>query len=189
MAPGGQVPAIAQRTEPRTKRTKIPRQKREFCASAIPFTLRVPRILIRRSGPPEGWVPAPSHVPLTALLITNGDAGLCIRMRWRNSLTSADPGVGQPTGLRVVHPVRHGAGRPPPQQGRAHIDGGAARLTEARVSIMQCKTKRRPGTCAAERRRAAPDMRPGKISASTFRQVRAIQGNGLRSRERRFESC
>jgi hypothetical protein len=33
---------------------------------------------IRRSGPPEGGVPAPSHVPLTALLITNGDAGLCI---------------------------------------------------------------------------------------------------------------
>jgi len=50
----------------------------------------------RRSGPPEGGVPAPSHVPLTALLITNGDAGLCIRMRCRNSLTSADPGVGEP---------------------------------------------------------------------------------------------
>ena len=49
-------------------------------------------------------------------------------------LTSADPGVGQPSGLRVVHLVRHGAGRPPPRQGRAHIDGGAARLTEARVS-------------------------------------------------------
>src|SRR5580700_5383098 len=48
---------------------------------------------IRRSGPPEGGVPAPSHVPLTALLITNGDAGLCIRMRCRNSLTSAEEGV------------------------------------------------------------------------------------------------
>jgi hypothetical protein len=34
-------------------------------------------------------------------------------------LTShADPGVGQPSGLRVVHLVRHGAGRPPPRQGR-----------------------------------------------------------------------
>src|SRR4029077_12187769 len=64
----------------------------------------------------------------------------------------------------------------------AHIDGGAARLTEARVSIMQRKTKRRPDACAAGRRRAAPDMRPGKISASTFGQVRAIRGNGLRSR-------
>jgi hypothetical protein len=30
----------------------------------------------------------------------------------------ADPGVGQPSGLRVVHLVRHGAGRPPPRQGR-----------------------------------------------------------------------
>jgi hypothetical protein len=29
-----------------------------------------------------------------------------------------DPGVGQPSGLRVVHLVRHGAGRPPPRQGR-----------------------------------------------------------------------
>ena len=45
------MPAIAQRTEPRTKPAKITRQKREFCASAIPFTLRVPRILIRRSAP------------------------------------------------------------------------------------------------------------------------------------------
>jgi hypothetical protein len=53
----------------------------------------------------------------------------------------------------------------------------------------QAKTKRRPDACAAERRRAAPDTRPGKISANKFRQVRAIQGNGLRSRERRFESC
>ena len=55
----------------------------------------------------------------------------------------------------------------------AHIDG-AGRLTEAWVPIMQRKAKRRPDTCAMERRRAAPDMRPGKISASTFRQVRAI---------------
>ena len=69
------------------------------------------------------------------------------------------------------------------------MDGGAARLTEVRVSIMQRKTKRRPDACAAERRRAAPYTRPDKISANTFRQVRAIQGNGLRSRERRFESC
>jgi hypothetical protein len=30
-----------------------------------------------------------SHVPLTSLLITNGDADLCKRMHGRNSLTSA----------------------------------------------------------------------------------------------------
>jgi len=66
---------------------------------------------------------------------------------------------------------------------------GAARLAEARVSIMQRKTKRRADAFAAERRRAAPYTRPAKISASTFRPVRAIQGHGLRSRERRFESC
>src|SRR5205823_4835663 len=35
--------------------------------------------------------PVLSHVSLTALLIANGDADLCIRMRRRNSLTSADP--------------------------------------------------------------------------------------------------
>jgi hypothetical protein len=34
-----------------------------------------------------------SHVSLTALLITNGDADFCIRMRRRDSLISADPGV------------------------------------------------------------------------------------------------
>src|SRR6516225_11759264 len=39
--------------------------------------------------PTGGWVPAPSHVPLTALLIANGDAGLRIRTRWRRSRTSA----------------------------------------------------------------------------------------------------
>jgi len=37
--------------------------------------------------------------------------------------------------------------------------------------------------------RVAPDMRPDRTFGSTFWQVRAIQGNGLRSRERRFESC
>src|SRR6266550_6008561 len=103
-------------------------------------------------------------------------------MHARNVLYSADPGVGQPSGLRVstwFGTARDGHLR---DKAAAHIDGGAARLTEARVSIMQRKTKRRPDACAAERRRAAPDMRPGKISASTFRQVRAIQGNGLRSR-------
>ena len=32
-----------------------------------------------------------SHVSLTALLTTNGDADFCIKMRTRDSLTSADP--------------------------------------------------------------------------------------------------
>jgi hypothetical protein len=71
----------------------------------------------------------------------------------------------------------------------AHIDGGAGGLTEARVSIMQRKTKRRPDACAAERRRTAPYTRPDKISASMFPLVRATHSNPLRSRERRFESC
>jgi hypothetical protein len=110
-------------------------------------------------------------------------------IRQRNTLLSADPGAGQPSGLRVDHPVRHGAGPPPPQPGRAHIHGGAARLTEARVSITQRKTKRRPGAFAAERRRAAPYTRPDKISASMFLLVRGVHSNPLRSRARRFESC
>ena len=62
-------------------------------------------------------------------------------------------------------------------------------LTEARVSIMQRKTKRRPDAFAVERRRAAPDTRPDKISASMFPLVRGVHSNVLRSRERRFESC
>src|SRR5215469_1684191 len=47
---------------------------------------RLNRRRIRRSAAdtPEGGVPASSHVPLMALLITNGHAGPCTRMRWRN---------------------------------------------------------------------------------------------------------
>ena len=71
----------------------------------------------------------------------------------------------------------------------AHIQGGAARLTEAQVSIMQRKTKRWPDACAAERRRAAPYTRPDKISAGMCPLVRGVHSNPLRSRERRFESC
>ena len=57
------------------------------------------------TGPTRGWVPAPNHVPLTALLITNGDTGLCIRMRWRNSLTSAESDVSQRC-VRADRPIR-----------------------------------------------------------------------------------
>jgi hypothetical protein len=35
-----------------------------------------------------------SHVSLTALLTTNGDADFCIKMRTRDSLTSAESGAG-----------------------------------------------------------------------------------------------
>ena len=37
--------------------------------------------------------------------------------------------------------------------------------------------------------RVVPDTRPGTASEGTFWQLRAVQRNGLRSRERRFESC
>jgi hypothetical protein len=51
-----------------------------------------------------------------------GHAGLCVDRHAyapvRHALLSADPGAGQPSGLRVVHLVRHGAGRPPPRQSR-----------------------------------------------------------------------
>src|SRR5262245_44085303 len=50
----------------------------------------------------------------------------------------------------------------------AHIDGGAARLAEARVSIMQRKTKRRPDAGAAGRRRVAPYTCPRRAFGSTF---------------------
>jgi len=96
-------------------------------------------------------------------------------MHARNVLYSADPGVGQPSGLRVstwFGTARDGHLR---DKAAAHIDGGAARLTEARVSIMQRKTKRRPDAFAAERRRAAPYTRPDKISASMFPLVRATR--------------
>jgi hypothetical protein len=41
-----------------------------------------------------------SHESLSALLIRNGDADLCIEMRRRDSLTSAWPGVGSYSGSR-----------------------------------------------------------------------------------------
>jgi hypothetical protein len=37
----------------------------------------------RRSGPCKGWMPVLIYVSLTALLIANGDADFCIRMRTR----------------------------------------------------------------------------------------------------------
>ena len=49
---------------------------------------RCGRVRIRQ-GPRRGREPELSHMSLTALLITNGDADLCIRMRRRDSLTSA----------------------------------------------------------------------------------------------------
>src|SRR5262249_38752763 len=44
----------------------------------------------RKIGRPlQRWIPGLGHVHLTALLITNGNADFCIRMRRRDSLTSA----------------------------------------------------------------------------------------------------
>jgi hypothetical protein len=148
---------------------------------------REPQIIGDLAHPKGGY--QCSATCLIALLITNRDAELCISMRRQNSLTSADPVDGWPPGLRVDHPVRHGAGRPPPRQGRRPYRRRRCAPHRSPVSIMQRKTKRRPDACAAERRRAAPDMRPGKISASMFPLVRGIHSNPLRSRERRFESC
>lgn len=52
-------------------------------------------------GPRRGRMPVLSDVP--ALLTANGDADLCIRMRRRDSLTSATQGVGR----RATRSVRH----------------------------------------------------------------------------------
>lgn len=57
-----------------------------------------------------------SHVPLTALLITNGDADLYIRMRRRNSLTSAMSGNWSGSGSTIECLLP--AGRPPASAGR-----------------------------------------------------------------------
>src|SRR5215813_14572232 len=100
-----------------------------------------------------------------------------------NARTSANPGVGRPSGLRV-------ATHTPPEfstapdghlrdQVAAHIEGGATRLTEAWVSIMRCETKADREGCTAGRRRAAPNTRPVRKPASTFLLVSAIPGNGL----------
>ena len=67
------------------------RQNWLFCA-AQPRRTRHRQAAHSRQGP-QRVGPVLSHVSLTALLIANGDADLCIRMRRQNSLTSAIPGV------------------------------------------------------------------------------------------------
>jgi hypothetical protein len=58
----------------------------------------------------------------------------------------------------------------------AHIEGGAARLTDARMPDMQRQTKADREAYAAGRRRAAPDTRPARTPATTFPLVSAIPG-------------
>jgi hypothetical protein len=86
-------------------------------------------------------------------------------MRLGNALYSADAGAGQPSGLRVVHLARHGAGRPPPRQGRRHIDGGAARLTEA--GYRSCSVRRNVGRTPA--RRSVGGLRPIRARTRSLR--------------------
>ena len=43
----------------------------------------------RIGRPTQGWIPVLSHASLTALLITNVDAELCMSMRADNALSSA----------------------------------------------------------------------------------------------------
>jgi hypothetical protein len=59
------------------------------------------RVRTRRSGPARGRVSAVSRIPLTALLMANGDTDLCITMHMRNSLTSI-----RSTGRRPASPRR-----------------------------------------------------------------------------------
>jgi hypothetical protein len=73
-------------------------QKRLICTLLFSEVYRSVGIQIRRSGPPGGWHQR-SAMCLTAWLITNACAGLCIRMRRGNSLISA-------TWPRFAIPVR-----------------------------------------------------------------------------------
>jgi len=127
------------------------------------------------------------------LLTKNDHADLRMGMHLRNARYSAyhaDPGVGR-TGLRVAacRPLVRRSDGDLRDQVAAHIEGGAARLTEARLSIVWCETKPDREACTAGRRQPAPDTRPARTTEITFPLVSAIPGNGLRSRERRFESC
>ena len=63
--------------------SKKPRRRRSFTSE---FKAEIVDL-----AHPKGWIPVLSHVSLTALLITNGYAELCISLRRRNSLTSAMP--------------------------------------------------------------------------------------------------
>ena len=95
-------------------------------------------------------------------------------------------------------PGLHVAGHRPPGSARRRTATSATRLppisraalrTSRKVPIMQRESKADREACIAGRRRAAPDARPARTPAAAFPLVSAIPGNGLRSRERRFESC
>jgi len=112
---------------------------------------------------------------------------------WRQDLASpgAHPMRQPAPGLRV-------AGHRPPGSARRRTATSATRLppisraalrTSRKVSIMRRETKAGREACTAGRRRAAPDARPARTPPAAFPLVSAIPGNGLRSRERGFESC
>src|SRR5215472_216439 len=66
---------------------------------------------------------------------------------WRLTITSISTRSGRRPAVRSARSyayttrVQHGAGRPPPRPGCPHIEGGPARLTEARVPTRRRETK------------------------------------------------
>ena len=91
-----------------------------------------------RSGSLKGWVPVLSHVSLTALLVTNGDAELRISIRRRNSLTSADQGDA------VAHCDRICL----PRLAIAEVPATAHWRLLARAPLRPSRTTARPGWCS-----------------------------------------
>jgi hypothetical protein len=71
----------------------------------------------------------------------------------------------------------------------AHIEGGTARLTEAWVSIMRCQTKADRGGPHCGASAGCARYAPGQDTCEHVSAGQCDTGNGLRSRERRFESC
>src|SRR5258708_1357507 len=131
-----------------------------ICIDAQVQAARLEAANIRRSGPPEGGVPAPSHVPLTALLITNGDAGLCTRMRCRNSLTSACAVTGQQASvleqaLRARQNDLYGAGSPQASKQRKPRRTAAPELASTPRLVTECDRPPARETHIAERRASA----------------------------------
>jgi len=97
-----------------------------------------------------------------------------------------------PSGLHV-------AAHRPPGSARRRTATSATRLPPISGAALRASPKpgcrsrnvrRKPaGGLHCRRRQAAPDTRPARTPAATFPLVSAISRNGLRSRERRFESC
>src|SRR5215469_15766626 len=140
---------------------RIRRHLRATCSSAVCTTSSawprspVSRYAVRSNpgdasrtnsskSPPGTSIRTPVNTPPRSKGLHSTVHGLYLQPPNEPSTHHADPGVGRASGLRVATHTPPGFSTASHVQFRdqvaAHIEGGAARLTEAWVSIMRCET-------------------------------------------------